>query len=113
MVTVLRQWFIFFYGNGGIAQLVWRGPSLNFTDCDVGHPSERCIDFCDTPDAICTMVEQLQFITIMNNFVTMVTTRALCRLIQALMVDGSGFTTMVQIFMAMVELHHLCDVGPR
>ena len=59
------------------------------------------------------MVEQLQFITMVNNFVTLVTTRALCQFVQALMVDGSSFTTMVQILMAMVELHHLCDVGPR
>ena len=59
------------------------------------------------------MVEQLQFITMVNNFVTMVTTRALGQFIQALMVDGSSFATMVQIYMAMVELHHLCDVGPR
>ena len=77
-----------FYGNGGIAHLGDVGsPPLNFTDCNVGHPSEqcivfcvefhglqrrhssgRCIDLCDTPDAVCAMVEQLQFMTMVNGF---------------------------------------------
>ena len=91
-VTVFRQWFTIFLwqwwnGDVGTAHLGDVGPPLNFTDCNVGHPSERCIDFCvefhrlqrrhssgrcidlcDTPDAVCAMVEQLQFMTMVNGF---------------------------------------------
>ena len=92
--------------------------ALNLTDCNVGHPSERSIDFCDTPDAIYAMMEQLQFVTMANGFVTMVTTRALCLFIQALMVAWIQFTIMVRILWqwwyfttcvtwAPVELHRL------
>ena len=71
--------------------------ALNFTDCNVGHPSERCFDFCDTPGVICAMMEQLQFVTMANGLVMMVTTRARCLFIQALMVAWLQFTIMVRI----------------
>ena len=38
--------------TSGIRQIDVLISALNFTDCNVGHPSERCIDFCDTPETM-------------------------------------------------------------
>ena len=59
------------------------------------------------------MMEQLQFVTMANGFVTMVTTRALLSVHTG--VDG-GMVTVYDNgshFMAVVVLHDLSDVGPR